>query len=210
MKVAAVIPAFNEEKTIGFVVDAVKAAGIDDIVVVSDGSTDNTALVAEDHGAYVVSLENNVGKGGAMKAGYSLTGAEVILFLDGDLLGLKVEHIHDLLEPVISGQADMAIGRFTGGRVATDIAQTLTPFLSGQRAVSRGILDQLADPDVTRFGIEIALTKLAKRIGAVVKEVELHDLSHVMKEEKFGFKEGLRARAKMYWDIVTNLFRPQF
>lgn len=56
MKVAAVIPAFNEEKTIGFVVDAVKAAGIDDIVVVSDGSTDNTALVAEDHGAYVVSL----------------------------------------------------------------------------------------------------------------------------------------------------------
>lgn len=207
MRVAAVIPAFNEEKTIGSVVDTVRTSGVHEVVVVSDGSTDNTAVVAAEHGACVISLENNVGKGGAMKAGYSLTGADVILFLDGDLIGLKKEHVQALLSPVISGQAHMTVGRFVGGRVATDLAQTLTPFLSGQRAVSRHLLDQLSDLEVSRFGVELALTKLAKRIGAVVREVELHDLSHVMKEEKLGFTKGLRARAQMYWDIMAMMFK---
>lgn len=207
MKVAAVIPAFNEEKTIGSVVDVVRVSGVDEVVVVSDGSTDNTAKVAAEHGAHVISLENNVGKGGAMKAGYSLTGADVILFLDGDLIGLKEEHVQALLHPVVSGQAHMTVGRFVGGRVTTDLAQTLTPFLSGQRAVSRYLLDRLSDLEVSRFGVEMALTKIAKKVGAVVKEVELHDLSHVMKEEKMGFTKGLRARAQMYWDIMATMFK---
>src|SRR5690606_29191289 len=70
LRVAAVIPAYNEEATIGAVIDAVRQVpGIDEVIVVSDGSDDGTAEVARRHGAFVVELDANVGKGGALKAG---------------------------------------------------------------------------------------------------------------------------------------------
>ncbi|MBS4022422.1 MAG: glycosyltransferase family 2 protein [Dethiobacter sp.] len=203
MKITAVIPAFNEEKTIGGVLSVlVRIPEIDEIIVVSDGSTDRTKEVAETFNVTVVCLTENRGKGGAIKAGLDKSRAEVILFLDADLIGLCKNHVYRLLEPVTSGKADMSIGIFENGRVATDLAQKVAPYLSGQRAVRMNVLEKMVNLDLSRFGVEMALTQLADSLNLPVAEVILHDLTHVTKEEKMGVIKGLAARMKMYWEIV--------
>jgi len=206
MKITAVIPAYNEEKTIKEVASIVKGHRlVDEVIVVSDGSTDNTVKVATTVGVKVIDLATNKGKGAAMKAGVEQSQADIILFLDADLLGLKKEHIDRLLIPVITEDVETTIGIFAEGRMFTDLAQKIAPFLSGQRAVKRSILNNIPDLDMTRFGVEMALTQYIKVNNIKLREVVLEDLSHVMKEEKRGFIKGFMSRLKMYWEILKNL-----
>lgn len=203
MKVAAIIPAYNEENTIVEVVSVVKKVPlISEVIVVSDGSRDNTVVRAREAGAKVLELTLNQGKGGAMMWGLQNTDAEIILFLDADLLGLQPFHVLSLLAPVLSGEAQMTIGIFDHGRLATDMAQFIAPYLSGQRVVRRNVLEQISNLAMARFGVEVALTKFAKIEGISIVEVELTDMSHIMKEEKLGLIKGLLARMKMYWEIA--------
>ncbi|SEF45550.1 Glycosyltransferase involved in cell wall bisynthesis [Caloramator fervidus] len=206
MKATCVIPAYNEEKTIGKIIDVVKNINlIEKIIVVSDGSSDNTADIAKERGAHVIELEKNLGKGAAVKVGIENSESDVILLLDADLIGLKEKHVYDLLLPIFSDEADMTIGVFVNGRFATDLAQKIAPFLSGQRGVKKDILNKIDKIDITKYGIEIALTKYAKKYNYRVRNVELPDLTHIMKEEKLGFKEGFKARLRMYKDIIRCL-----
>lgn len=206
MNVTAIIPAYNEELTIASVINCLRDVDrIQKIIVVSDGSTDRTAEIARECGADVIELEENVGKGGAIKAGVNECGSEVILFLDADLIGLKEKHVIDLIEPVIDNYADMTIGIFKNGRMVTDLAQKVTPYLSGQRAIKKNIIDKIPNIDITRYGVEVALTKYVEKFSIRVQEVELPDMTHVTKEEKLGLIKGVHARLKMYWDIVKIL-----
>ena len=209
MKIATIIPAFNEAKTIGTILNTLKRCSrIDQIIVVSDGSTDSTVEEAlRVDNIEVIELLENRGKGGAIKAGLDHTSAEIILFLDADLIGLTPAHVNALLQPVIDGTAPMAIGIFEKGRVATDIAQKMAPFLSGQRAVRRELLESISDLDLSRFGAEVALHRYVEDHKIPVTVVQLPDLSHVMKEEKLGLCKGLGARAKMYWEIIKYAAR---
>ncbi|HEY3368550.1 MAG TPA: glycosyltransferase family 2 protein [Symbiobacteriaceae bacterium] len=207
MKVAAVVPAFNEETTIGDVISTLRLVSqVDEILVVSDGSQDRTAEVAREAGARVLEHRENQGKAGAMKTGFAATQAPVLLFLDADLIGLAPTHVNALLQPVIAGEADMSVGVFDEGRVATDLAQLISPYLSGQRAVRRDIVaamfKQDPDADMLRFGIEVALTRHVKEHGYKVVEVPLCEMSHRMKEEKLGLVKGVAARMKMYYEIL--------
>src|SRR5690606_25593746 len=206
MQVSAIIPAFNEEKTVAGVIRPLKEVpAIAEIIVVNDGSTDNTEQVARAAGAVVISSPQNLGKGGAMMMGVQHASQEVILFLDADLIGLTPAHVELLIEPVMSGRAEMTVGVFEHGRLATDLAQMVAPFLSGQRAVTKSLLSRIDNLEMTRFGVEMALTKYAAEHDVKMEEVVLRDLSHVMKEEKLGLWKGFRARMKMYWEIAKSL-----
>jgi len=208
MKFSAVIPAYNEENTIADVVRVLVASpSIHQVIVVSDGSQDNTATVAARMGAIVVNLPENRGKGGAMLVGIKQTDADYILFMDADLIGLKQCHIDGMLEPIRSGQAEMTLGVFKKGRKSTDLAQKVAPYLSGQRVIKTSYIRQVQDMDITRFGVELALTRFVEDNNIEFKTVELPDLSHVMKEEKLGLWKGLGARMKMYWEIIAYLLK---
>jgi glycosyltransferase involved in cell wall biosynthesis len=203
MSVAAIIPAYNEGKTIGNVLKVLMAMkDLDEVIVVNDGSGDNTATVARNYNARVVDLPKNSGKSIAVLTGVKNTQAEIILMLDADLVGLKELHVRELLQPVYSGEAAMTIGIFKNGRGATDLAQRIAPFLSGQRALKRDVFDKLEKYPVKDYGLEIALTLMAERENIRVREVELRNLTHVMKEEKRGLLAGFLSRIKMYWDII--------
>lgn len=204
MDVAAIVPAYNEAKTIGAVLGVLtKCRLINEVIVVSDGSTDDTVKIAlQFDGVQVVELPENRGKGGAMKAGLEQTAAEIVLFLDADLIGLTEDHVNALLQPVLENQALMSLGVFEKGRVATDLAQKVAPYLSGQRALQRDLLSDLSDLDLTRFGVEVALHRYMEENKIPVALVNLPDLSHLMKEEKLGLWKGLAARGKMYWEII--------
>src|SRR4029077_18228814 len=115
----AIVPAYNEERNIGRVVDELRAfdSGLD-VVVVSDGSAHRTAEVAADHGAHVVRLPFNLGIGGAVQTGFQYAHA------NGYELGVRCggvcpQHPFELpkvLAPVLAGEVDIAVGsRFVSG-----------------------------------------------------------------------------------------------
>ncbi len=208
MNIVAIIPAYNEGETIGGVLSVLKKVNkIKKIVVVSDGSEDDTVEVAKSFDVEVIVLKENMGKGGAMKKGLDNGSADILLFLDADLIGLKEKHINDLLSPVLENQADITIGIFEEGRVFTDLAQKMIPKLSGQRALRASILEGISDLDVARFGVEVALNNHIKKSKVRLKKVALSNMSHVTKEEKLGFLRGVNARMKMYWEILSCIVK---
>ncbi|RKD34472.1 glycosyltransferase family 2 protein [Thermohalobacter berrensis] len=201
--ITTIIPAYNEEKTIGDVLNVVKQAElINEIIVVSDGSKDSTVEISQSYGVRVIDLKENVGKGGALKKGVENSEGDIVLFLDADLIGLRVDHINSLLLPVINKECDMTIGIFSNGRFATDLAQKVAPYLSGQRAVRKNVIKEISNMDITRYGVEVALTRYASQNHISTKEVVLDNLTHVMKEEKLGVVKGFTERLKMYRDIA--------
>ncbi len=208
MSVIAIIPAYNEEKTIGGVLQTLKNVDlITKIIVVSDGSTDNTVKIAQKHNVDVIEFKDNKGKGAALKAGIERAEGKVILFLDADLVGLNEEHVCKLVLPVLNGEADMTIGVFDKGRITTDLAQKIAPFLSGQRAVDKRILEEISQLEITRYGVEMALTKYVENSDIRVEKVILEDLTHIMKEEKLGLVKGFTERMRMYMDIIKCLIK---
>ena len=119
--------------------------------------------------------------------------------------GTPVEHVTDLLQPVLTGEAEMTVGLFRGGRLATDLSHFLVSYISGQRALPRDLF--LAIPGITnsRSGVETAITKHVKARGLRVRKVGMSGVTHPMKEEKLGTIPGLKARLKMYWEIARSL-----
>ncbi|MDN5347668.1 MAG: hypothetical protein PWP65_1232 [Clostridia bacterium] len=202
MKVAAILPAYNEAQTVGRLIKMLRTIPeLDEVIVVSDGSTDATADVAREAGATVLELDSNKGKGAAMFAGAQISSQDVLLFLDADLKGLAPEQVMALITPIIKDEADMTIGVFKRGRPLTDWAQKVAPCLSGQRAVKRELFLKAGLED-SRYDAEIKLTHFARENSWRVQEVPLNNVTHVMKEEKRGFLNGFIARLGMYCDIA--------
>ena len=178
MKVSAVVPAFNEAPRIGDVIKPlISSELVDQVIVVDDGSEDGTADIARKCGAEVLVLEHNSGKGEAVFSGIEKVRGEVLLLMDADLVGLTIFHIKALIDPVISDEADMTVGIFEDGGFITDLAQNVSPNLSGQRAMKLSSLKGLNQLDASGFGFETALTKYAKEHGFRVKKVSLENLS---------------------------------
>lgn len=207
-QIAIFIPAFNEEEQIATVLGTVgKIDFVDEILVINDGSTDKTAEVVRSYpGIKLINREVNGGKGAALLTGLQHTDAEIIISLDADLLGLKDQHVRDLLQPLLDDdEVVMTVGKFKNGRLRTDWAQKITPFLSGQRGMRRSVLEMAGGLLDARYATEVILTRSAKQLGMKIQEVILSDATHVMKEEKLGFAKGVRARIGMYCDILRHL-----
>jgi glycosyltransferase involved in cell wall biosynthesis len=185
--VTAVIPAWNEAETVGAVVyAALDARLVDDVVVVDNASSDRTASVAAAHGARVVH-EHVPGKGGAMRTGVAAaTGADVIVFLDADLVGIRPHHIDRLVAPVVAGDAHMACGLFDRGPLANPLFLRRLPVLTGQRAVPRWLFDVLDDHDLRGYRVEAALNSLVAQRGLVRCDEVVPGLWHRTKQEKLG------------------------
>jgi glycosyltransferase involved in cell wall biosynthesis len=198
--VAVIIPAYNEEARIERVIQAAVAAQlVDRVIVVSDGSVDRTADVAASYCVDIVNLPKNIGKGGAMLHGAKCAdGAELLIFLDADLVGLLPEHIDSLARPVLSGESSMAIGQFVDGRGLTDLAQLLVKSISGQRAIPRDLFLSIPSVDAVGYGVEMLITLHVSAQKLITKVVPLRGVTHPMKEEKLGLLRGLVARASMY------------
>lgn len=201
---AVLIPAFEEAATVATVVRTALASGVGPVVVVDDGSSDDTADTARAAGAEVLSLPRNLGKGGALEAGARSRSERVLVLLDADLVGLRPEQVQALAGPVVEGEADMSRGVFTGGRWATTAAQKLAPSLNGQRGLLRDGLLSVEGLRHSRYGVEVAITGHAARQGWRTVDVPLDGVSQVMKEEKRGWWRGMLTRARMYAEILRQ------
>lgn len=210
--VTVLIPAYNEATTIGDVVKACKPCSyIQEILVVDDGSTDNTAQVAEQAGATVFSMAKNAGKAMALFTGASKAKTDIILLLDADLIGLTSTHVFDLILPVLGSSNTSTLGIFTKGRMVTDLAHQVTPQLSGQRCVRRNLLLSLENKCHVGYGIEISIHRKLKEQNYTIQKVKLENLTHVTKEEKKRIHTGnceeveSKKRVEMFKDIIKEL-----
>ena len=108
-RISVIIPAYNEESSIGLVLDALPKKKIHEIIVVDNNSSDNTAFVAKEHGARVVK-EDRKGYGSACLKGIEeLSSPDIVVFLDGDFSDYP-EEIVSLLEPIEKGEMDFVLG----------------------------------------------------------------------------------------------------
>jgi glycosyltransferase involved in cell wall biosynthesis len=143
MRVLIIIPAFNEAGNVGNTVAEVKAAYPSaDMVVIDDGSRDATAAEAASAGAEVVRLPFNLGIGGAVQTGFQYAqrgGYDAAVQLDGDGQH-DASFLPQLLSPVLTGQADMAIGsRFLDQRSSSTGSRQVTSSQGFQSTFSRRI-----------------------------------------------------------------------
>lgn len=211
-KVAAIVPAYNEAKTVGSVVAALKQSSlIDEIVVISDGSTDNTPEVAKAAGANVVhEFPWRHGKGAAVQHGVTHTDAPILFFLDADLIGLTSEHVRQVVEPVIKGERVMNVGlRDRYGAFFTWLATHL-PLIGGERAMQRSVFENIPDIYLKGFKIEGALNYYCRANNLPYGSVIMKGIKIVRKMEKFGFWLGLWEYIHMYSQVVKAMIEVRF
>lgn len=211
MKVSVIVPAYNEAERIKSVLEAIDNAElVNHIIVVDDGSTDQTAEKVRESQADVelIKLDRNTGKASALSRGVDSAPDRTLMFLDADLIGLESDHVDEMIRTFHQDDLDMVIGVFHKGRLNTDLSQKISPHLSGQRILSTDIWNKLDKSKAKEFGVEMALTKLSLAENLSTAKVKLTGVTHVMKEEKRGFAEGIKSRLKMYKNIIKTTFTP--
>ncbi len=190
MKTSIIICTYNEEKTIAEVLIACCRLNPEcEIIVVDDGSTDNTEnILNELSKSYLFRyerLKKNMGKSWAMAHGVEISENDIILFFDADVSNIRKEHFDGLLKPIIDNTADMVLGQPS----ETLIDYRINPFkvLTGERALLRKdlipILNEIRD---IRFGVETFLNLYYQGQGKRIKYVLLKELKHPSTYEKSG------------------------
>lgn len=188
--ITVILPAYNEEVSIGSIVILAKLYS-DKIIVVDDGSKDRTADIAKKAGAEVVVHEVNMGKGRALKTGFAAAfGADIIVTMDSDGQHNPAE-IPKLIAPIIKGEAEMVNGsRYVNGldknapayrRVGQTILDSFTNINSGLKITdSQSGFRALAasKTDIFRFNaqgmaIESEMLTDAGKAGLCMTEVEI-------------------------------------
>jgi glycosyltransferase involved in cell wall biosynthesis len=221
MRVAVIIPALNEEKAIGVVIDEIPRPLVGRVIVVDNGSSDRTAEVAREHGADVVREEQR-GYGNACLRGMAeLDGEEVVVFLDGDHSDFP-EEIVDLVAPIEKGEADMVIGsrplgnpergaltpqQVFGNRVACAMIRILFRHrytdLGPFRAIRAEALESLGMVDRT-YGWTVEMQVKALRKGLRVREVPVRYRRRIGKSKVSGTVRGTLGAG---YKIITTILR---
>ncbi|RLF77507.1 glycosyltransferase family 2 protein [Thermococci archaeon] len=203
-RISVIIPAYNEAKRIGKVLSKIPEF-VDEVIVVDDGSEDNTFEVAKNHGAEVIRLEENQGKGAAMREGIKKISGDVVVFMDADGQH-NPEEIEKLVSPILKGEADFVIGsRLIKTQGKRPLIRKISNFLStslikiklginvkdtqsGFRAIKRELLPEI---ESKRYEVETEILIKAVKKGARVKEVPVERI-YGIETGHFRFEDILR------------------
>lgn len=223
MSVVVLMPAHNEAERIAASVTAARSVrGVDRVIVIDDGSSDDTAGIAAAAGAEVIVMPANVGKGGAMQAGLDTVrdDADILVLLDADL-GTTAAEAELLIAPVRADSADMTIAVLprpagSGGfGLVKGLAKrgisamgngfdSLAP-LSGQRALGRAAW-QAAEPFASGYGAEVALTVRVLRAELRVAEIPV-SMAHAATGKDIA---GFAHRGRQFLHVLGALIRLAF
>ena len=206
-EVSIIIPAYNESQTIGDLVLRIKSIYPDfEIIVVNDGSTDETAAVAREAGAHVHSHPYNIGNGAAVKSGIRMARGDIMVFMDADNQH-NPEDIKNLLtyfpdyDMVVGARSNgdqASWGRTFGNTVynwlASYVAKFYIPDLtSGFRAIKADIARNFLSLLPNTYSYPTTLTLCVLRSGRIVKYLPINVLRRKTGKSKISiFKDGVR------------------
>lgn len=208
--VSCIIPAHNEALRIGNVLDVVRRHPLlFEIIVVDDGSADNTADIARGKGVRVERLEKNQGKSYAVAQGIAVATGSHLLMLDADLTGLTGDDITALIQPVIQGRADVAISLRSNSpwlwrAIGLD-------YLSGERVFARELVSARVEDikSLAHFGLEVWINRLWIAGERRVQVVNWEGVKSPYKASKMGWFRGLQADVLMMRDIFRTISLPE-
>ena len=228
--VTVAIPALNEAERIASVVAyALADPATAEVLVIDDSSTDDTARLAQQAGARVIT-SSLLGKGASMRDAVQHARHELLVFLDGDLAGLRPGIVSDLCQPLWADQADFVKARFgrASGRVTEltakpmlkvffpELAHFAQP-LGGLIAARRSLLQTLEMED--GYGVDVGLLLDAQRAGARLAEVDigglehnsqpLHDLTAMANEVSRVIYNRARLCGRLHVEQISNMFEAQ-
>ncbi|WP_307167973.1 glycosyltransferase family 2 protein [Carboxydocella sp. ULO1] len=219
-KTIVIIPAYNEEKSIGIVVKKIlKIYPEFTILVIDDGSNDNTADIAFQAGAKVIRLPQNLGIGGAVQTGYLYAlynKYEIAIQIDADGQH-KPEELHKILKPIVEKEADLVIGsryvkktqykstfsRRVGMIILSALVSLITKQVfkdttSGFRAANRKVIKLFAKEYSTDYP-EVDSLVVAKMYGLNIKEVS------VEMEQRIAGSSSITPLRSVYYMIKVSL-----
>jgi glycosyltransferase involved in cell wall biosynthesis len=231
MKVSIIIPCYNEKNTVEKIVEAVRSAPVEDkeIILVDDCSEDGTQTILKNTISPMVDRiiyhPINRGKGAALRSGFAAATGDIVLVQDADL-EYNPEEYPLLLEPLLSGKADVVFGsRFMGGRphrvlffwhmagnrfltllsnMFTNL--NLTDMETGYKAFKASLIKSIQIEE-DRFGIEPEIVSKLARTGCRIYEVGISYNGRTYREgKKINWKDGVRA---IYAIVKYNLQRRQ-
>ena len=224
MNIVIVIPVYNEAQVIGEVIEGVRMQGFNHIVVVDDGSADDSFVTASAHDVLALRLKINRGKGAAVKAGImaaNLLDADIVVTMDGDGQHAP-EDIYPLITPILENQSDVVLGSRLLNReempflktLANRIGNVLTWLFygllvsdsqSGFRAYSRYaalIIDTKAD----KYEYDSKVIREIKNNRLRFIEVPIHTRYTAYasrKKNKQGLINGLITLYRMIWKLIA-------
>lgn len=227
MKLSIVIPVYNEINSIISIIDSVRAVDINkEIICVDDYSTDGTRDVLrtlEDDSCKVYYHDENIGKGAALRTGFTKVTGDIVIIQDADL-EYDPQQYPKLIQPILEGKADVVYGsRFVTGdyrrvlyfwhmlgntfltllsNMLTNL--NLTDMETCYKVFRKEVLQQITIEE-NRFGFEPEITAKISKLGIRIYEVGISYSGRTYKEgKKIGWKDGISAIRCI---LKYNLFR---
>lgn len=209
--VTAIVPAYNEGERIGPVLEVLTSyLGFREVIVVDDGSKDNTEEVARQFPVRFEKNPKNMGKAHSMDRGVAMAETDVIFFCDADIHGLTHAIIDEVVVPVVEDETEMFIAMRNRTMYGFRYSLLITPLFGGERALTKHLWEILPSYYKYRFRIEAGLNFYAKYYAKGFRYKVYKGLSQTLKETKYGFFDGTRQRIGMFWDIFRAELRLNF
>ncbi len=206
-KATAIICVYNEQDTVKDVIIAASLEEhIDEIIVVNDGSSDDSKMIIDSlktqYDLTVIHFDKNMGKGHAMAVGVENASHEIVVFVDADQTRIAQNYTSELIMMLVNKEADMAVGYTTVDVFKMEI--NIMKILAGERALFKSdIMPILGKLKESRFGVETLLYFYYISLDKSVKFTKLSGLSHRNKYKKASFKDATSNYIGEGWEIMS-------
>lgn len=209
MKISCIVPVYNESSRVDAVLDVLVGHElIDEVIVINDGSSDDSEkILKKRRGIKLISYKKNRGKSHAVKEGLMAAKNDWVMMIDSDLKGLNRQNIKDLVEPIRTNRADLAmtlrknsLGLFKFFKL---------DFVSGERIFRKNFIKNLNELEkLPGFGLEVFLNEIIIQNKEQFVVVNWPNVDTPRKSVKFGFWAGVKGDFKMISQIkkVIGLF----
>lgn len=204
MKISVIVPAYNEEKNIGRNLDILgQVARIDEIIVVDDGSTDETSTIARDFPfVKLITHETNRGKYQAVRTGVEAAQNDAIVLYDADLIGMKQAYIETLINTFDQGFEMVIMDKGSQSWVFRKFLRSL-PAQSGTRIMAKSVFLQIEFGKKRSFDLEPAISRHFIHDDKSIGFVEAPKTRDPRKFSKYAFLRGIYLDLRTVWQVFT-------
>lgn len=208
-KISCIIPAHNEEERIDTVLSIVVpllGKQLSEIIVIDDGSIDNTKQVVKKYsGINLIEHDENKGKSKAVVSGIKASSGDYIFLLDADLKFLNEKNIFDLIRPIENDTSSVSISYRKN-------SWPLFPFkkidyLSGERILPKPYLLEKIDKMelLSSYGLEVFINRIIINNKLSIEVIKWPNVENTFSQNKYGWWKGVKKIIAVWWNVICTI-----